>query len=109
MTTVVEEDCCPICNNSLNIFETPMRGGTQTVKGTRLLNCDQFYHATDGEKNKLFLKVKVKCRALCKYFTSWCPKSSECNVKGTCKNCKFAQARGHVLYNYCKYLNLIVA
>ena len=66
MATLVEEDCCPICNNALYSFEMPMRGGTQTVKCTRLLNCDQFYHATDREKKELLLKVKAKFRALCK-------------------------------------------
>ena len=40
LATLVEEDCCPICNDLLHIFEMPMRGGTQEVKGTRLLNCD---------------------------------------------------------------------
>ena len=82
MGTLIEEDCCPICNNSLHIFEKPMRGGTKTVKGTRLLNCDKFYHATHEEKKELFLKVKAKSRALCKYCTSWCHSSSECNIKG---------------------------
>ena len=28
MATLIGEDCCPICNNSLSIFEMPMRGGT---------------------------------------------------------------------------------
>ena len=60
-----------------------LRGGTQTVKGTRLFNCDQFYYATDGEKKELFSKVKAKYRALCKYCTSWCHNSSECKVNGT--------------------------
>ena len=94
IAALVEENCCPICNDSLHIFEMPIQGGTQKVTGTRLLNCDQFYYAGDEQKRELFLKVKAKVNSLCKYCTSWCHKSSECNVKGTCKNCNFAHARG---------------
>ena len=94
LTTLVEEDCCPICNDSLHIFDMPMQGGTQKIKGTRLLNCDQFYYASNEQKKELFLKVKDKVKSLCKYCTSWCHSSSECNVKGTCKNCNFAHGRG---------------
>ena len=94
MATLVEEDCCPICNDLLHIFEMPMQGGTQKIKGTRLLNFDQFYYSSDEQKRELFLKVKPKVKSLCKYYTSWCHNSSECKVKGTCKNCNFALARG---------------
>ena len=94
IAALVEESCCPICNDSLHIFEMPMQGGTQKVTGTRLLNCDQFYYAGDEQKRELFLKVKAKVNSLCKYCTSWCRSSSECNIKGTCKNCNFAHARG---------------
>ena len=72
----------------------PMQGGTQKIKGTRLLNCDQFYYASNEQKKELFLKVKDKVKSLCKYCTSWHHNSSECKVNGTCKNCNFAHARG---------------
>ena len=87
----------------------PMQGGTQKIKGTRLLNCDQFYYASNEQKKELFLKVKDKVKSLYKYCTSWCHNSSECNVKGTCKSCNFAHARGQVPFNYYKYLNPVVA
>ena len=83
----------------------PMRGGTQKVKGTRLLNCDKFYHARDEQKKELFLKVKAKVKSLCRLCTSWLHDVSECNVKGTCKNCNYTFARGaRGLFNYCKVI-----
>ena len=47
-----------------------------------------------SKKKELLLKDKDKVESLCKYCTSWRHNSSECNVKGTCKSCNFAHARG---------------
>ena len=91
--TLIKQDCCPICNDDLHVFEMPRMGGNQVIKGTRLLNCDQFYYAGEKQKQELFLKVKAQCKNLCKYCTSWQHSSSECTVKGTCKSCNFAHAR----------------
>ena len=64
------------------------------MHGTRLLNCKQFYYATNEEKKDIFLKMKAKCKTLCKICTSWLHDSSDCNFKGTCKFCNSPHARG---------------
>ena len=91
---LVKQECCPICNDGLHTFEMPSMDGNKVVIGRRLLNCDQFYYAAEGQKQELFLKVKAQCKNLCKYCTSWEHSSSECTVKGTCKSCNSEHARG---------------
>ena len=48
-TTTINSDKCPLFNDPLNIFEAPNKGGSRKIQGTRLLNCKQFFPATDGE------------------------------------------------------------
>ena len=84
-TTTINTDKCPLCNDALHEFE---------VQGTRLLNCKQFYHATDEDKKDIFFKIKAKCKTLCKICTSWLHNSSDCNFKGTCKFCNSPHAKG---------------
>ena len=91
---LVKQECCPICNDGLHTFEMPSMDGNKVVIGRRLLNCDQFYYAAEGQKQELFLKVKAQCKNLCKYCTSWEHSSSECTVRGTCKSCNSEHARG---------------
>ena len=91
---LVKQECCPICNDGLHTFEMPSMGGNKVITGRRLLNCDQFYYANEGQKQELFLKAKAQCKNICKYCTSWQHSSSECTVRGTCKSCNFEHARG---------------
>ena len=89
-TTIVSTDKCPLCNDALHEFEAY----SKKILGTRLLNCKQFYHATNDDKKDIFLKMKAKCKTLCKICTSWLHDSSECTFKGTCKFCNLPHAKG---------------
>ena len=89
-TITIDTDKCPLCNDALHEFEVY----SKKVQGTRLLNCKQFYHATNEDKKDIFLKMKAKCKTLCKICTSWLHDSSDCNFKGTCKFCNSPHARG---------------
>ena len=91
--TLIEEKC-PICNDFLHTFQLFRQGSTQTITGTRLLNCDQFYNARDDKKRELFSMVKARFGSLCKYCTGWGHNSSDCRVKGTCQNCNFSHVKG---------------
>merc|ERR1711867_1269 len=46
---LVKQECFPICNDGLHTFEMPSMGGNKVVTGRRLLNCDQFYYAAEGQ------------------------------------------------------------
>ena len=63
-------DTCPICNDPLHTFEVKIKDGVRVIHGTRLLNCEKFHSASDEEKKNIFLKMKEKCKKLCKLCTS---------------------------------------
>ena len=45
-TTTINTDKCPLCNDALHVFEARSR----KIQDIRLLNCKQFFYATDEEK-----------------------------------------------------------
>ena len=54
ITTTTNSDKYSLCNDPLHVFQAHTKGDSRKIQGTRLLNCKQFFYATDEEKKDLF-------------------------------------------------------